>query len=260
MSATLAPRPSGTDALRLDRRWGLLAVSVVLHVLVLAPLALRLIQPEPPIQDYDPPVVLMQVEPRPLLEGERPRPATRPPAQEAVRPAADTAPAALSPTRPQPRDEEDEDRPTSPLPRVGTAPPAGVTIPNDWTVRPEALGDRVARSLREGIPGCRMRRGEMTDAEQAACDERFGQAAAGAAPIVGSGDRERDARFAAEGARALAQYEARRAPLSGGVGVSGASPDCVGGNLRGTCAGAHLREHYQRPEENFAEGGRSAPQ
>ncbi|MFN5082292.1 MAG: hypothetical protein ACK5DK_05670, partial [Brevundimonas sp.] len=99
---------------------------------------------------------------------------------------------------------------------------------------------RMARALRNSGVGCRLRRETLTAAERAACDEAVGQAAARAAPITGSGDARRDARFAAEGAAALAQYEARRAPLSGGVGVSGASADCVGSNLRGTCAGAHL--------------------
>jgi len=122
----------------------------------------------------------------------------------------------------------------------GPEAPAGVAVPRDWTVQREATGDRMARALRNSGVGCRLRRETLTAAERAACDEAFGTAAARAAPITGSGDARRDARFAAEGARALAQYEARRAPLSGGVGVSGASADCVGSNLRGTCAGAHL--------------------
>ena len=44
--------------------------------------------------------------------------------------------------------------------------------------------------------------------------------------------------FAREGARRLAEWEARRRPLSGGVGVVGPA-DCVGSNFGTGCAGAH---------------------
>ena len=50
----------------------------------------------------------------------------------------------------------------------------------------------------------------LTPEQQAVCDERFAQRAAAAPPINGSGDPRRDARFARQGARALAAYEERR--------------------------------------------------
>lgn len=56
---------------------------------------------------------------------------------------------------------------------------------------------------------------------------------------AGTGDRARDAEFARQGALALAQYEAQREPLAGGVGVMSPA-DCVGSNLGTGCAGAHL--------------------
>ena len=75
--------------------------------------------------------------------------------------------------------------------------------------------------------------------ERAICDERFAERAAAAAPIEGTGNPARDARFAAEGARALAEYEARRRPLSGGVGVVGPQ-DGPGSNFGMGVAGAHI--------------------
>ncbi|HEV7354335.1 MAG TPA: hypothetical protein VGN74_14530 [Brevundimonas sp.] len=237
------------------RAGALLAASVLLHLAVLGPLSLRWIVGPPPVIVREQPVVLLDIAPRPLLPDERPRP----PAAAAV-PLPDPAagrPAASRPEAPRVRL-----RPEEETDRAFQAPeaPAGVAVPRDWSVQPEATGDRMARALRNSGVGCRLRRESLTAAEREACDEAFGTAAARAAPITGSGDARRDARFAAEGARALAQYEARRRGPSGGVGVSGASPDCVGGNLRSTCAGAHLPSQYQRPEENFVRSGRSAPQ
>ncbi|MDI6623150.1 MAG: hypothetical protein QME55_00335, partial [Brevundimonas sp.] len=54
-----------------------------------------------------------------------------------------------------------------------------------------------------------------------------------------TGNPERDARFAREGARALAGYEARRRPLSGGIGVVGPQ-EGPGSNFGMGVAGAHL--------------------
>lgn len=216
-----------------DRRWALLAASAALHLAILWPLALTWAETErvPPLAPEAP--ILLDIAPRPLLRDERPRtPAyARPTPVTAARAAA--APDA---PRVRVRDEEDAAAPASPATSV--AGPA-VAVPRDWTVRDDTLGDRVARSLRNSSIGCRMRSGRMSGPEQADCDQAFGRAAARAAPITGSGDARRDARFAAEGARALAQYEARRAPLAGGVGVVGPA-DCVGSNFGAGCAGAHL--------------------
>lgn len=229
----MAARLEGRAARR--RTWALLAASVLLHLAVLGPLSLRWLGNPPPLVTREAPVILLDIAPRPLLPDERPRPpaaaAVPLPAPAAGRPVASRPEAPRVRLRP----EDETDRALQ-----GPEAPAGVAVPRDWTVQPEATGDRMARALRNSGVGCRLRRETLTAAERAACDEAFGTAAARAAPITGSGDARRDARFAAEGAAALAQYEARRAPLSGGVGVSGASADCVGSNLRGTCAGAHL--------------------
>ena len=107
--------------------------------------------------------------------------------------------------------------------------------------------------------------GHLSAAEQALCDNRFNEGAAATAARHPLGNRtltpseqRRQAEFAAEGRRALERYEARRAPMRAGVGVSGIAPECPGGNLRGTCAGAYLRPEYQHPEE-APFGGTAAP-
>ncbi|MFC0634158.1 hypothetical protein [Brevundimonas balnearis] len=216
-----------------DRRWALLAASAALHLAILWSLALRWAEAErvPPMAPEAP--ILLDIAPRPLLRDERPR------EPSFARPTPVTAQvAAARPDAPRVRVRDEEDAAASPS-IANTTTGEAVAVPRDWTVREEALGDRVARSLRNSGVGCRMRGGRMSDLEQADCDQAFGRAAARAAPITGSGDARRDARFAAEGARALAQYEARRAPLAGGVGVVGPA-DCVGSNFGAGCAGAHL--------------------
>lgn len=235
------------------RNPALVAASVAAHAVLLGLLAWRTVEPPAP-REIAPPTFLIQIEPRPLLRDEAaPRPRSVP--AEAASPTARPAAAQASATVPhRPRDEdEEEDRPSTPVPRRPAAAPAGTPAPaaeeDRWRLRPEPTGQAIARSLRASPVGC-ARPERLSPAEREVCAERLGERADRAAPIVGSGDAARDARFAREGAAAIAAYEARRRPLSGGFGVSGASPDCPGGNLRGTCAGAHLPEHYQLDESN----------
>jgi len=119
----------------------------------------------------------------------------------------------------------------------------------------------VARSLRTGPVGCRAMDGRLSAGEQQLCDDRFNEAAARAGPLgprtLTASEARRQAGFARDGAQALAAYEALRARRSG-IGVSGASPECVGGNLRGTCAGAYLRPEFQHAED-APFGGTAAP-
>ncbi len=96
----------------------------------------------------------------------------------------------------------------------------------------------MARTLRQGLPGCASP-DLLNEMERQHCRNEFARRAENAAPITGSGNPERDARFAREGARRLAEWEATRRPLSGGVGVVGPA-DCVGSNFGTGCAGAHL--------------------
>ena len=98
--------------------------------------------------------------------------------------------------------------------------------------------DRIAQGLRTSPVGCAAG-AVLSAAERAVCDDRFGQRAATARPIEGTGNPERDAGFAREGARRLREYETRRRPLAGGSGNVGPQ-DGPGSNFGIGVAGAHL--------------------
>jgi hypothetical protein len=179
-----------------------------------------------------------------------PAPTPAPPAA-----AERTAPAAIAPVtalRPRKKD-EDETRnglPAAPVPRLATPAPgapsaaaSGVDgVSSAWRVAPEGQAGRNARALRTSPAGCPST-AILTRGEQAICDERFNARAAEGAEraITGSGNAQRDARFAREGAREMQRYEQQRRPLSGGVGVL-APQECPGSNFGTGCAGAHLRD------------------
>ena len=226
--------PSGGE------RWrkpAIMAVSLGLHAVVLGLIGLRAMD----LGDVPRPierVIYVEIEPRPLLPGEAARvrpPPARPEAPSQLLPDAGAPAAGADPFR-RPEDEDDQPAPRLAAPGA-PAPPADVgTAP--WRVRPEVLGDRVGRGLRTSPVGCASP-GLLTPAERAICDDRLGERAAAAAPIEGTGNPERDARFAREGARALAEYEARRRPLSGGTGNVGVQ-EGVGSNFGMGVAGAHM--------------------
>ncbi len=235
--------PSGRE------RWrkpALIGASVAAHILVLGGLGLRAIQMDRVLIADPESVIYLEIEPRPLLPEEqpRPRPSPAPAASEAAPAVAEPARTLLGVRLPFQRRPEDEDRPSPPAPRVaapapsaapGAAPPAAQ---GGWTVRPETMGDRVGRGLRTRGPGCASPQ-LLSREERVICEERFAERAAAAAPIEGTGNPERDARFARDGARALAEYEALRRPLAGGVGVVGPQ-DGPGSNFGIGVAGAHL--------------------
>lgn len=240
----------------LSRRWrkpAMVAASVGLHGLVLGYLALTTVGVGIVSPDLPRIFIPLQLEPRPLLPGERARVPTPPPPRTMT--AARTAPAAATATRRKP--EEDEAPPPPPVPRLALPAPGAPAIDDAWQVRPRLPG--AGGNLRAGSLGCRLGRNRLTPAEQAACDDRFGAAALGAAPITGSGNPARDAQFAAEGARALAAYERRRRPLAGGTGVVGPQ-DGPGSNFGMGVAGAHL-DPSLRPDstENIRTNRRDGP-
>ena len=185
------------------RRWrkpALVGASVAAHVLILGGLVVRVLSVEPPaLRAQPPPAIYLEIEPRLLLEDEQPRPAPPPAATEAAPTPAEARPAFPGFRLPAPR-KRDEDEPPPP------APPADRGL---WEVRPETMADRVGRGLRTRSSGCAVRQG-LSPEEQAACDARFAERAAAAPRIAGTGDADRDARFARQGARALAAYEERR--------------------------------------------------
>jgi len=227
------------------RRAALIAGSIAFHVAILAPLAMRWFEPPMPRLDEDPDVpIYLEIEPRPLLRGETAR-MPKPIAQ-----AASTAPAmgqARSDPSALPRTQgQTEAPPSAPNPRItaGAANnPSAASAADAWQVTPETMRAAVARSLRLGAAGCRAMDGRLTQAEQQVCDERFNEAAGRAGPLgprtLNASEARREAGFARDGARALAEYERQRRPLSGGVGIVGPG-ECPGSNLGAGCAGAHL--------------------
>ena len=246
-------RPTFGPVMR--RRIGALAASVLFHIAILTPLALRLFEPplaRPHLADDMP--VFLEMEPRPLLPGEVARvPAPAPARTEPTPTLGDlTAERSTAPAAPG----QSEAMPSPLSPRIAAEAPADAPATVDpWQVTPETMRAAVARSMRLGAAGCRTMDGRLSPAEQQLCDERFNAAAGRAGPLgprtLTASEARREAQFARDGAAALAQYEARRRPLSGGVGIVGASPDCPGGNLRGTCAGAHLRPGFEMTDERL---------
>ncbi len=228
------------------RRPAIVALSVSLHALLLGYVGFKSFEPPGPyggdvIDDpmFPRPPIHLQIEPRPRLRGETAR-TRKTPAPDYPLPLADSG-TRLSDTTGATGSAAVGEQPSPPAPRAvaggAPAPPGDVgTAP--WQVRPQTTGDRVARGLRTSLVGCASP-DLLNEAERAVCDDRFGARAAAAAPITGTGDPDRDARFAREGRRALAQYEARRRPLSGGIGIVGPT-EGPGSNFGMGVAGAHL--------------------
>lgn len=227
------------------RRAVVLTGSVLLHAAILWPLALGLFAAKPPVlRDAYPSPIFVDIEPRPLLEGETTREPI--PAASAARETTPTLGEAVpSISRERTRKEDEDDQPSTPNPRIGiTAPPGQPTASEEaWRVTPESQAAAIGRSMRTGAGGCRIMDGRMTPGEQQLCDERFNEAAGRGRSIgprtLPPSEQRRDAQFARDGAAAMAGYEARRRPLAGGVGIVGPG-DCPGSNLGAGCAGAHL--------------------
>lgn len=214
------------------RKPAIVAASLLLHAGVLALLGLRTMGLGPGMVPDQSPTIYVQLEPRPLLADETPR-------QPVAARQIEAPPLARAMTTPNLRDEEEDETPAPPSPRLAAPAPGAPPAPDGaWAVRPRTLGDRIGQGLRTSPLGCAAPT-TLSAAERAICDDRFGQRAATARPIEGTGNPERDARFAREGARRLAEYEARRRPLAGGSGNVGPQ-DGVGSNFGMGVAGALL--------------------
>ncbi|MBU1383999.1 MAG: hypothetical protein KJ916_04005 [Alphaproteobacteria bacterium] len=204
--------PSGGE------RWrkpAIVAASLGLHAVVLGYMAFDTFEGSRRsgaglILNYFPgPVIHVQIEPRPLRRGEAARTReTSAPDGSVLRitdqgTRAETTGSTGSAPLGQPT-------PLSPGDIAPDAPSAGIDA-GTWRVRPGAIDDRIGRGLRASALAC-ARPALLGGEERALCDRRM---AVRTAAISGTGDRARDARLARQGARALARYEARRAPLSG---------------------------------------------
>ncbi|WP_332677454.1 hypothetical protein, partial [Brevundimonas sp.] len=180
------------------RKPAIVAASLLLHAGLLAWIGLRTMGLGTPLPDQGP-VVYVQLEPRPLMADETPR-------QPVAARQVEAPPLARAMTAPNLRDEDEDETPSPPSPRLAAPAPNAPPAPADgWTVRPRTLGDRIGQGLRTSPVGCASP-DLLSAAERAICDDRFGRRAAAARPIEGTGNPERDARFAREGARRLAEY------------------------------------------------------
>lgn len=252
----LPRRPSFGPVQR--RRAALLAGSMLFYVAILTPLALRFFEPPPPGVISDPlflAPMYLEMEPRPLLPGERAR--TRAPAASPSGPVPTLGQALSQPSTLSGTEGQNEDTPPTPSPRIAADPAAGAPAAtvDPWQVTPETMRAAVARSMRLGAAGCRAMDGRLSPSEQRLCDDRFNEAAGRAGPLgprtLTAREAERQAELDREGAQALARYERNHAPPSGGSGIVGASPDCPGGNLRGSCAGAFLRPGFEMTDDRL---------
>lgn len=228
----------GIDGRRQEwhRTAGLTAVSLAINGAFFAALSMATLGVRNRVVAPEPPLLYLDIEPRPLLPEERPRvpvlasaPATATAAgRKDASPGTTAAPKTESVARPSPI----QPRTVAPTPEDVQAPDSA------WRVDPNRLGGAMARTLRQGLPGCASPE-LLNEAERRRCRDDFDRRAAAGPPIRGTGNPERDARFARQGARRLAEWEQLRRPLSGGVGVVGPA-DCVGSNFGTGCAGAHL--------------------
>lgn len=179
-----------------DRRTAALVCgSVAFHVAVLSLLGVNLAgRYDSAAVSGDIPLYL-DIEPRPWLAGETARRAALPVASPAQGPA-------------RPDQRADDVAPPSARLSEEPAPPSLAPAPLQAA---EPTVEAFARALRNSALGCRL--GGLSPEEQERCDRRLAEAAGRAAPIQGTGQPDRDARFAAQGADALARYEDKRRNL-----------------------------------------------
>ncbi|WP_156363120.1 hypothetical protein [Brevundimonas sp. Leaf168] len=239
MTAASAPSP-GPWPRRTRPDWrkvALATASVAINAGLIATLSLTALGIDaPPSAPYSRPLYI-DISPRPLLPNERPRPAMQTPEPVAMSASRDASGIDAAPT--DRVASAPDSRPTSIRPRIAAPTPQGAPAPpGAWTVNPNDRAGAMSRVLRQGLIGCTTPQ-QLNAAERANCLQDAERRGRNAAPITGTGNPERDAAFAREGARRLAEWEAGRRPLSGGVGVVGPA-DCVGSNFGTGCAGAQL--------------------
>lgn len=218
------------------------AASAALHLAAIAALAFGAKSVLPPARPQAP-TLYIEIEPRPLIDGEKPR---------VVAPQLDDT--AIQSTDRNQRPTARDAVPDRPQPRLaqGVSPDQSDEDTSAWQVAPQSADDetsrRVAQSLRTSVLGCQYP-DRLTQQERDVCDDREGERTARALErlqrIPGSGNARRDARFEAEGRQRLQAYESRRRtpPDSerGNVGVV----EGVGSNFGMGVAGRHLDPTHQ---------------
>jgi len=212
--------PSGAGRWRTP---AIVAASLGLHAVVLGYIGFKAFTPlryygetgviDDPIFPW--PTIYAEIEPRPLLPGEAAR-TRETPAPNDWTPTLPDAGTRRSPTAGATGSAIPLDPSGSPVPRTtaygAPSPPADVGAAA-WRVRPGATGPRLDAGPRVNAVTCASP-GLLSPEDRILCDSRFAQRARLASPVAGTDNADRDARFARQGARALARYEARRAPLS----------------------------------------------
>lgn len=242
------------------RRGGPILLSVLFHTTLIVMMAMGLLGRVDPvtIPATEPPI-FVELELRPLLEGEIARVAA-PSILEQITDPRPLTTQSQNPVLPSQKLDDEDDQPTTPAARLSAAPAlasGGETAPapsadNRWQYRPETTAGAIARATRTGAGGCRIMDGRLSAGEQALCDERF-NAAAAAAPPIGArsqrpGETRRDAEFAQQGAANRARLDQRYSPASGGVGIIGSNGDCPGSNLGLGCAHQNLKPALREDE------------
>lgn len=187
------------------RRACLFLLSLALHGLVLTPMALNLTgaMSRRQIERHQAPIYL-DIQPWPRLETD-----LRARTEEATRPAP-------SASDRRPGADPEGDPPAVTIGSMFEVEPVQPVTPVDrgrWQVKPEGAG-RPPYAVPADVPfGCRLTPGRPASAEPLPCEQVLAETAASTPPIAGTSDPARDARFAALGDQALADYERRRAPL-----------------------------------------------
>ena len=200
------------------RKIGLVVVSAAINMALIAFLSFTgpAGRPDKPFATTP---LYLDIEPRPRMAAVRTR--------DASSSAAPRAMARIPSTR---QNLNDEPAPTAPAVSAIAQPLAAPSTPIVQPSSP-AQRDAIARTMRQGLSDCTA----LPADEHQACVDRRNRWARNAAPISGTGNAERDAMMARQGARRLAAWEAQRAEPPRG------DPPCETPHLMAGCQGVNIQ-------------------
>ncbi|MEC8533695.1 MAG: hypothetical protein VXZ00_06800, partial [Pseudomonadota bacterium] len=151
MSVSAQPRPPFQ---RPDwRKAGLAALAAAINIALIAALSVTALGIDGEDFAAEPPPIYLDIEPRPLLPDERPRipSMATPDVAPAAAPTASSSPS----VRPPAAEAQAVPRPAPLRPRLAAPTPPGAPPPADvWRVDPSNRSGAMARTLRQGLPGC----------------------------------------------------------------------------------------------------------